>query len=137
MICWRVFSLSWSTLFSRRCSGLRSTLAETSRSAAPPVVAENSRVCWRLVQSSVMRCMSSAKPMSSMRSASSSTSTSTSRRSTVPEFRCSIRRPGVAISTSGSLRSIAACTLKSSPPVTMPDLMKVNWEKRSTSFRVC
>ncbi len=81
--------------------------------------------------------MSSAKPMSSMRSASSITRTSTSLRIRLPAFRCSISRPGVPISTSGTLRSIAAWTLKSSPPVIRPDLMKVNCEKRSTSLRVC
>ncbi|MNY17619.1 hypothetical protein D3C86_1509450 [compost metagenome] len=75
--------------------------------------------------------------MSSMRSASSSTSTSTSFKSRLPAFNCSIIRPGVPIRMSGTLRSIAAWTLKSSPPVIRPDLMKVNCEKRSTSFRVC
>ncbi|MNT33603.1 hypothetical protein D3C72_1695390 [compost metagenome] len=32
---------------------------------------------------------------------------------------------------------MAACSLKSSPPVIMPALIKVNWAKRSISFRVC
>ncbi|MCY1499505.1 hypothetical protein D9M68_335240 [compost metagenome] len=75
--------------------------------------------------------------MSSMRSASSSTSTSTASRRRLPASRCSSSRPGVPISTSGSLRIIAACTLKSSPPVTSPALRKVNWAKASTCLRVC
>ena len=137
MICWTVVALSWSTLLSFRCSGSRSTLAIISRSTLPPPVAENSRVCWRLAHSWVMRSMSSAKPRSSMRSASSSTSTSTPLSLRLPALRCSISRPGVAISRSGCLRSNAACSLKSSPPVTRPALMKVYWEKRSTSLRIC
>ncbi|MDZ7922459.1 MAG: hypothetical protein U5M23_00045 [Marinagarivorans sp.] len=40
--------MSWLTLLSCKCKGSLSTLATISRRPEPPVVAENSMVCWRL-----------------------------------------------------------------------------------------
>ena len=70
------------------------------RATLPSRVAENNSV-WRLSgRRSMMVSMSSMKPMSSMRSASSSTRVCTVFSLTRPALRWSIRRPGVATSTS-------------------------------------
>ena len=86
-------------------------------------VAENNRFCRCLLQLSAMVYISMAKPMSSMRSASSKTNTSKSRKSGVPLSICSTNRPGVAINTSGFLRKVATWCLKASPPIIRPDFM--------------
>ncbi len=71
-----------------------------SLATVPSSVAENNSV-WRSAGRRLMMVsISSMKPMSSMRSASSSTSVCTVLSLTRPEFRWSIRRPGVATSTS-------------------------------------
>ena len=67
---------------------------------ASSMVAENSSV-WRVAGvAATMRLTEGQNPMSSMRSASSSTSACTSPRRTASWSMRSMRRPGVAMSTS-------------------------------------
>ena len=65
-----------------------------------------------------MRLICGAKPMSSMRSASSSTSTSRSSNTTFCRSRWSISRPGVATTTSTPARSFFSCGSSGTPPYT-------------------
>ena len=86
------------TSISMRC-GLR-VRRDARLPTTPSSVAENSKV-WRLAGvAATMASMSSAKPMSSMRSASSRISTSTSDSLILRRLRWSSRRPGVATTTS-------------------------------------
>ncbi|CFO35758.1 Uncharacterised protein [Bordetella pertussis] len=79
------------------------------RATLPSRVAENSRVWRSFGRRSMMVSISSMKPMSSMRSASSSTRVCTVFSLTRPAFRWSIRRPGVATSTSTRRDSALSC----------------------------
>ena len=83
---------------------------------SPSQVAENSRV-WRLSGvAATMVLMSSIKPMSSMRSASSSTSISRRSKSMRPARMWSIRRPGVATIRSIGRESALIWKPKPAPP---------------------
>mmetsp|Transcript_1230 Transcript_1230/g.3417 ORF Transcript_1230/g.3417 Transcript_1230/m.3417 type:complete len:246 (+) Transcript_1230:1297-2034(+) len=84
----------------------------------PAKVALNITVCLVPGVWLVTTLMSSMKPMSSMRSASSSTSISTLLSTHLPLARWSSRRPGVAISTSTPALSAAVCGFMSTPPKT-------------------
>ena len=64
-----------------------------------------------------MRSTSGMNPMSSIRSASSITRIFTPPIMIRPRSNMSIRRPGVAIRTSGSLASAASCKENPSPPI--------------------
>ena len=72
------------------------------------MVAENSRVCRDFGSLEQMVSISGMKPMSSMRSASSITSMAQPDIKILPRFIRSIRRPGVAISTSTPFSSAAS-----------------------------
>ncbi len=91
--------------------------ASARRRISGAMVAEKNSV-WRLAGSMVtMRSISGMKPISSMRSASSITSTPTSRMISPPRSNKSIRRPGVAISTSTPLLSASFWSAMLSPPI--------------------
>src|SRR5664279_4555791 len=81
------------------------------------MVAEKNSVCRSLRSMATIRLMSWIKPMSSMRSASSSTSTSTWSRRSARWFTRSIRRPGVATSTSTPCASERICLLIGGVPI--------------------
>ena len=86
-------------------------------------VAENNNV-WRFFGSVAMIFFSAGrKPMSSMRSASSSTSVSTADRSSVRCCMWSIRRPGVAMTTSTPRRKALICGPMLTPPKMVVALM--------------
>ncbi len=81
------------------------------------IVAENSSV-WRVLGSSVqIFSMSGMNPMSSIRSASSMTSICTPVINRPPRPKWSIRRPGVAISTSAPALSFFSWSPNDTPPI--------------------
>ncbi|CAB3771912.1 hypothetical protein LMG29739_06150 [Paraburkholderia solisilvae] len=82
----------------------------------PSSVAENSIVWREAGVAATIVSMSSIKPMSSMRSASSSTSICSSDRSIRPRSRWSSRRPGVATRISGFFASSINCWPYATPP---------------------
>ena len=82
------------------------------------IVAENSTVCRAPAAADRMVSMSSAKPMSSISSASSSTTISRCDRSSVPRDRWSTARPGVATTTSTPRASSRSWRPIGCPPYT-------------------
>jgi len=90
------------------------------------MVAENSIVCLDLGIVLRISFNSSANPSSSIRSASSRTRISRVSTVKLGEFRIwSIKRPGVAIMTSGRNRSSASWTLRLRPPTAKQNLISV------------
>mmetsp|Transcript_7065 Transcript_7065/g.30103 ORF Transcript_7065/g.30103 Transcript_7065/m.30103 type:complete len:301 (+) Transcript_7065:3316-4218(+) len=86
-------------------------------------VAENSSVCrWAGVRLAIA-LMSSTKPMSSMRSASSSTSVFRADRSSVPRSRWSSSRPGVPTAMWAPKDRLSAWGLNGLPPHRLSTLM--------------
>ena len=79
-------------------------------------VAENSKVCCRLVIRSTIHMMSGKNPMSSMRSASSRHNTLGEVRSMWPRSFMSMTRPGVPTMMSTPFARVFACFSKSVPP---------------------
>ncbi len=95
------------------------SIASTWESTPASMVAENSSV-WRVAGvASTMRRTEGRKPMSSMRSASSSTRICTWERSTAFWFMRSMRRPGVAMSTSTPRASRSIWGSIFTPPTTL------------------
>ena len=95
------------------------------RAIGGEIVAEKSAV-WRSAGTADrMASRSSAKPMSSISSASSSTTNSTASRFRLPRVRWSTARPGVATTTSTPRRRLRSCWPIGWPPYTgstrMPD----------------
>mmetsp|Transcript_23973 Transcript_23973/g.58755 ORF Transcript_23973/g.58755 Transcript_23973/m.58755 type:complete len:252 (-) Transcript_23973:251-1006(-) len=125
---------SWSAL--RRAGFF---MENSARSSTPLVsVALNNMVCRRLGQCRTISRISSKKPISNNRSASSSTRLARSSSPTLCVLRTwSISRPGVATTTSGLVRSAAACTLADKPPTTKAARMVVNCARRSVIWCTC
>ena len=97
-----------------------STMRRARRATAPSSVAEKSIIwmswgTWRRIHSTGGR-----KPRSAMRSASSTATTRTPSRPTAPRRMRSIRRPGVATSTSTPRRNSLICGSIGAPPYTTP-----------------
>ena len=89
-----------------------------SSSTESVIVAEKSIVCLETGQALIISPSSSAKPSDSILSASSRTRTSSASSANVGELRrWSIRRPGVAMTTSGRAFRATSCDLSDSPPV--------------------
>lgn len=97
-----------------------------SESTEEDMVAENSMVCRDLGSVVRISFSSSAKPSSSILSASSSTRISTVSTLKLAELRMwSMKRPGVAITTSGRSRNSASWTFRLRPPTARQNLMSV------------
>ena len=95
----------------------------------PPVPADVAPAGGRFGGSfEMMRLMSGRNPMSSMRSASSSTNSSTRSRYTTPCVMRSMRRPGVAITTSAPFWSAFTCGNCDTPPNTTANGVPVYFE---------
>ncbi len=88
----------------------------TSRSTAPSSVAEKRRVWWGRSSRRSTHSTWGMNPMSAMRSASSSTSVSISATETSPRSPRSMRRPGVAMTTSTPRRNFFTWRSMSAPP---------------------
>lgn len=89
----------------------------TSSSTESVMVAENSIVCLETGHDLIISVSSSEKPSDNILSASSSTKMSSVSSVKECELRMwSMRRPGVAIRTSGRLRRATSCDLTESPP---------------------
>ena len=91
--------------------------ASDSRRISGAMVAEKNSVCRLAGSMATMRSTSGMKPMSSIRSASSMTSNWQSVSSRPPRSKMSIRRPGVAISTSTPRISASFWSDMLSPPM--------------------
>lgn len=92
----------------------------TSSSTESVIVAENNIVCREVGHDLTISVNSSAKPSESIRSASSRTRISRVSRVNEGELRIwSMRRPGVAITTSGRARKATSWAFSDSPPIHM------------------
>jgi len=90
------------------------------------IVAENNIVCLDFGIVVRISFNSSAKPASNIRSASSRTRISSVSTVKLAELRMwSIKRPGVAIMTSGRNLNSASCTFRLNPPTAKQNLMSV------------
>ncbi len=113
---WAMFSLRLAARATSSCLGLDRNLS-ASFLIGGGMVAENSSV-WRWAGSfSQMNSISGMKPMSSMRSASSITSRSQPVSRILPRSNRSIRRPGVAMSTSTPPSSALTWSPICTPPI--------------------
>lgn len=81
------------------------------------MVAEKNMVCRLGGNKPQIFFISSIKPISSIRSASSITKISTPVRRTLPREKWSIRRPGVAMRTSAPRSSFLNCSSNETPPM--------------------
>ena len=89
----------------------------TRRWISPGIVAEKNNVCRIGGSSEHMRSMSGMKPMSSIRSASSMTRISMPVSSSLPRWKWSRSRPGVAMTTSAPRSSFLSWSSKETPPI--------------------